>query len=57
MRRFKNLESLKNQITATRAKMNEIWNQRGYTDSEVLAVSIQLDHLINQYQQITYSKK
>lgn len=57
MRHVKDLNSLKNQISITRAKMNELWNQRGCTDAEVLAVSVQLDRLLNQYQQIVYSKK
>jgi hypothetical protein len=57
MRHVKDLKSLKNQISITRAKMNELWNQRGCTDAEVLAVSVQLDRLLNQYQQIIYSKK
>ncbi|HOJ76859.1 MAG TPA: aspartyl-phosphate phosphatase Spo0E family protein [Bacillota bacterium] len=43
---------LKDQIKITRAKMNEIWNRLGYTDEEVLAVSIELDNLMNQYQQL-----
>lgn len=43
---------LKDQIMITRAKMNEIWNRLGYTDEEVLAVSIELDNLMNQYQQL-----
>lgn len=45
------VSNLKNQITATRAKMNDLWSQRGYTDPDVLEVSIELDQLINQYQQ------
>lgn len=53
---LKELKALKNQIAVTRAKMNELWRQRGHTDAEVLAVSIKLDQLINQYQQITYLK-
>lgn len=57
MRHVKDLKRLENQISITRAKMNELWNQRGCTDAEVLAVSIQLDQLLNQYQKITYSKK
>jgi hypothetical protein len=43
--------ALKAKITTTRAKMNALWNQRGHTDADVLEVSIQLDHLINQYHQ------
>lgn len=43
---------LKDQIKITRAKMNEIWNRLGYTDEEVLAISIELDNLMNQYQQL-----
>lgn len=51
------LRILKNQIVVTRAKMNELWNQRGCTDAEVLAISIKLDQLLNQYHQIKYSRQ
>lgn len=56
MRKLKNLRSLERQIMITRAKMHELWNQRGFTDSEVLAASIELDHLLNQYQKIIFPK-
>ena len=48
--------NLKAKITTTRAKMNALWNQRGRTDADVLEVSIQLDHLINQYHQMFMKK-
>lgn len=54
---LKELRVLKNQIVITRAKMNELWNQRGHTDADVLAASIQLDRLINRYQQIALLKQ
>jgi len=56
MSHLKELRALKNQIAVTRAKMIELWRQRGHTDPDVLAVSIKLDKLINRYQQITYLK-
>ncbi len=52
----KKLRVLKNQIVITRAKMNEIWNQRGCTDANVLEISVELDCLLNQYQRLTNSK-
>lgn len=57
MSHLKELRALKKQIVATRAKMNELWNQRGYTDAEVLAASVQLDQLLNRYHQLTYLKQ
>lgn len=57
MSHLKELRVLKNQIVITRARMNELWNQRGHTDAEVLAASVQLDQLINRYQQIVYLKQ
>ena len=44
--------NLKAKITETRAIMNALWNQRGHTDAEILEISIQLDHLINQYHRL-----
>ena len=48
--------NLNAKIKATRAIMTTLWNQRGHTDAEILEVSIQLDHLINQYQQLYMEK-
>ena len=48
--------NLKAKITATRAIMYDLWNQRGHTDTEILEISIQLDHLINQYQRLLMKK-
>ncbi len=53
---LKELKNLKNQIVVTQAKMNRLWDQRGHTDAEILAVSIKLDRLLNRYQQLKYSK-
>lgn len=57
MSHIKELRALKKQIVATRAEMNELWNQRGHTDAEVLAASVQLDQLLNRYHQLTHLKK
>lgn len=54
MSSYSEIKNLKKKIVATRARMNELWNQRGYTDEEILAVSIELDQLINQYQRLQY---
>ncbi len=48
--------NLKAQITATRAIMYSLWNQRGCFDDDLLEVSTQLDCLINQYQRLLMKK-
>lgn len=51
------LNELKAKISSTRAKMNALWEQRGYTDKDVLAVSIELDRLMNHYHQLVTKMK
>ncbi len=46
------IHALKQQITASRCKLQDLWNARGVSDATVLAASIELDHLINQYQRL-----
>jgi hypothetical protein len=41
---------LKAQITIARKKLNQVWSERGKTDSVVLAVGNELDRLINEYE-------
>jgi hypothetical protein len=43
------LSKLQKQIALSRRRMQKLWEAKGYTDSEVLAVSIELDELLNQY--------
>ena len=33
--------------------MQQLWNEKGYTDTEVLIASIELDCLMNEYQRVT----
>ncbi|HBF39980.1 MAG TPA: aspartyl-phosphate phosphatase Spo0E family protein [Firmicutes bacterium] len=47
---FVSLEILKEQIQTARNRMQQLWNEKGYTDTEVLNASIELDGLLNQYQ-------
>lgn len=42
--------SLERKIALARRKLQEAYDDRGYTDSTVLAASIKLDRLINRYQ-------
>ncbi|HBF38723.1 MAG TPA: hypothetical protein DDW50_15570 [Firmicutes bacterium] len=49
--------NLLEKITIKRAVMTALWNERGYTDVEILESSIQLDYLLNQYQQLLMGKK
>ncbi len=45
----KNESSLKQQIAASRARLQRLWNIYGQTNPVVLAASIELDELINSY--------
>lgn len=47
---FASIENLQEQIRTARDRMHQLWNERGYTDSEVLSASIELDDLLNEYQ-------
>lgn len=44
------LVTLKEQIKILRDHMQRLWDKKGCTDAEVLKVSVDLDHLINEYQ-------
>jgi Spo0E like sporulation regulatory protein. len=44
------MEILQEQIQTVRNRMQQLWNEKGYTDSEVLKASIELDCLLNEYQ-------
>ena len=46
------LEMLLEQINIARNRMQRLWNEKGYTDEEVLAASIEVDHLLNAYDRI-----
>ncbi len=43
------ISKLLEQIALSRRRMQELWEAKGYTDSEVLAASIELDGLLNRY--------
>ncbi len=45
----KNESTLKQQIAASRVKLQRLWNIYGQTNPVVLAASIELDELINRY--------
>ena len=47
---FVSLKMLQEQIKTARNRMQQLWNEKGYTDVEVLNASIELDCLINEYQ-------
>lgn len=46
------IHTLKQKITVSRKRLNELWNAHGTTNSVVLAASIELDQLIVQYQKL-----
>ncbi|NLW59152.1 MAG: aspartyl-phosphate phosphatase Spo0E family protein [Firmicutes bacterium] len=52
----KQLNALKQEINHVRHLLQTSWNTRGYTDAEVLKLSIELDLLINKYQQLVDQK-
>jgi hypothetical protein len=43
------LKKLLEQIKIARNRMQQLWEEKGYTDNEVLAASIKVDHLLNEY--------
>ncbi|TCL69964.1 Spo0E like sporulation regulatory protein [Hydrogenispora ethanolica] len=47
---FVSLRMLYEQIELLRNRMQQLWNEKGYTDREVLNASIEWDHLLNEYQ-------
>ncbi len=48
----KTILTLKQQIAASRDRLQTLWEARGHTAPDVLAASIELDELINQYYQM-----
>jgi hypothetical protein len=49
---FTVISSLEHQIATGRQRLQELYDARGYTDSTVLAVSIELDDLLNSYEKL-----
>ncbi|WP_243663113.1 aspartyl-phosphate phosphatase Spo0E family protein [Hydrogenispora ethanolica] len=43
------LQMLYERIELLRDRMQQLWNEKGYTDPEVLNASIELDGLLNEY--------
>jgi hypothetical protein len=50
----KTIHTLEQKIAAGRQRLQTLWDARGCTDDVVLAASIELDELINQYQKMTW---
>ena len=50
------MNQLENRIEEVRTMMQNLWNERGYTDEDVLKTSIELDKLLNEYQKF-YNQK
>jgi hypothetical protein len=46
---FKTEPTLKQQIDASRDRLQTLWETRGFTDPAVLAASVELDRLVNRY--------
>jgi hypothetical protein len=49
----KTIECLEQQIAVGRRNLQTLWDAHGCTDDVVLAASIELDKLINQYHKMT----
>jgi hypothetical protein len=47
------LEKLLEQIKFARNRMQQLWDEKGYTDDEVLAASVAVDRLLNEYDRVT----
>jgi hypothetical protein len=50
---YVSLKILEEQIKIARNRMQQLWDERGYTDTEVLAASIEVDRLLNEYDRVT----
>jgi hypothetical protein len=48
------LHTLEQKIATGRRKLQKLYNAHGCSDAVVLAASIELDELINQYQKLTW---
>jgi hypothetical protein len=46
------LSQLEDRIEEVRTMMQNLWNERGYTDEDVLKTSVELDKLLNEYQRL-----
>lgn len=55
-KRRKQINALKQEIHSVRHRLQAYWNTRGYTDPDVLKVSIELDLLLNEYQRLLDQK-
>jgi hypothetical protein len=44
-----NVQTIKQQIAASREKLRNLWNTRGFTDADVLAAGAEFDELLNLY--------
>jgi hypothetical protein len=49
---LKTIHTLEKKIAAARRRLQTLYDSYGYTSAEVLAASIELDELFNQYQKI-----
>ncbi|TCL70860.1 Spo0E like sporulation regulatory protein [Hydrogenispora ethanolica] len=47
------LKTLREQIKIARDRMQQLWDEKGHTDTEVINASIELDDLINEYHRKT----
>ena len=52
----KQINALKQEINDVRYRLQTYWNTRGYTDADVLKIGIELDLLLNEYQQLVDEK-
>jgi hypothetical protein len=50
------IDILKQQIAASRRILHDLWNAHGASDPAVVAASVELDRLINQYHRLKWER-
>ncbi|TCL58821.1 Spo0E like sporulation regulatory protein [Hydrogenispora ethanolica] len=50
------IDILKQQIAASRRMLHDLWNAHGASDPTVVAASVELDRLINQYHRLKWER-
>jgi hypothetical protein len=50
------IDILKQQIAASRRILHDLWNAHGASDPAVVAASVELDCLINQYHRLKWER-
>jgi len=46
------LKEVSNQIDLLKAQLNKLWNENGSTNDDILRISEEIDHLLNEHDRI-----